>query len=84
MAGEISIEQLADEMYKLVAEYAGKKKFKAGDLTKEMIAKFGEDKVSKKDCKEAIKLLIDSGRCVYGYFGGSSIELPRAEGAAND
>ncbi|MBE0446944.1 MAG: hypothetical protein IBX64_02370 [Actinobacteria bacterium] len=82
MAGEISVEQLADEMYGVVAENAGMKKMKAGDLTKAMIAKFG-DQVSKQDCKSAIKLLIDSGRCVYGYYGGSSIELPRTEGAAN-
>jgi len=82
MAGEISIEQLADDMYSVVAENAGMKKMKAGDLTKQMIAKHG-DSISKKDCKEAIKLLIDSGRCVYGYFGGSSIELPRVEGSAN-
>ena len=82
MAGEISIEQIADEMYNLVAENAGKKKLKSTDLTKDAIARHG-DKITKQDCKDAIKLLIDSGRCVYGYFGGSSIELPRTEGAAN-
>lgn len=81
MAGEVSIEQLADDMYALVAESAGKKKLKATDLTKEMMSKH-YDKVNKQDCKAAIKLLIDSGRCIYGYFGGSSIELPHTEGAA--
>ncbi|MHB8840292.1 MAG: hypothetical protein ACYC56_00660 [Candidatus Aquicultor sp.] len=82
MAGEITVEQVAEDMYNLVAESAGQKKLKATDLTKAMIAKYG-DKVSKQDCKDAIKQLIDSGRCIYGYFGGSSIELPHTEGSAN-
>ena len=69
-------------MYELVDEYQGKKKFKAGDLTKEMIEKYGEDEVDKKLCKLAIRQLIDSGRCVYTYFGGSFIEVPHEEGAA--
>jgi hypothetical protein len=38
--------------------------------------KYGEDRVSKDDGKKAIRLLIDSGRCVYTYFGGSFVELP--------
>jgi hypothetical protein len=33
-------------------------------------------------CKAAIRTLMDSGRCVYTYFGGSFIELPPEEGAA--
>ena len=51
-------------------------------LSKAMIEIHG-DKVDKKLCKEAIKVLINSGRCVYTYFGGSFIELPHKEGAAN-
>ena len=78
----VSPEQIADAMYALVAEYQGKKKFKAGDLIKEMIQKYGEDQVDKKLCKLAIRQLMDSGRCVYTYFGGSFIEVPHAEGAA--
>lgn len=83
MAADVSIDQLADEMFEIVADSAGKKKMKAGDLNKAMAAKYG-DSISRKDCKAAIKQLIDSGRCVYGYFGGSSIELPHTEGAANE
>lgn len=79
---EVTVEQLADDMYELVASVAGQKKLKAGDLTKAMKEKYGE--VSRADTKAAIKSLIDSGRCVYGYFGGSSIELPRVEGSANE
>jgi len=76
----IPIETLAEEMYQLVAEYAGKKNLKAGDLTKEMIARHGPEACSKEDCKHAIRLLMDSGRCVYSYMGGSYIVLPPKEG----
>ena len=78
----VSPEVVADAIYELVAQYQGKKKFKAGDLTKEMIAKFGEDECDKKLCKLAIRQLMDSGRLVYTYFGGSFIEVPHEEGAA--
>jgi hypothetical protein len=79
---EISPETLAEEMYQMIVEYAGKKNLKAGDLTKEMIARHGEGACGKDDCKHAIRLLIDSGRCVYSYLGGSYIQLPPKEGAA--
>jgi hypothetical protein len=75
MADSVTVEELADSMYKLVEEYTGKRKFKAQDLVKEVVQKYGEDIVSKKDGKQAIQLLIDSGRCVYTYFGGSFVEL---------
>ena len=78
---KIPIETIAEDMYQLVSECAGKKNLKAGDLTKAMVEKHGADK---QDCKQAIRQLIDSGRCVYGYFGGSYIQLPHKEGAAND
>ena len=74
----------AAEMLKMVTEYEGKKNLKAGDLTKAMIAKYGEDNIGKKECKLAIRELMDSGRTVYSYFGGSYITLPKKEGAAPD
>ena len=80
----VSIEAVAEEMYKMVAEYMGKKNLKAGDLTKAMIEKFGAENCTKDDCKQAIRQLIDSARCVYSYFGGSYITLPHKEGAAPD
>lgn len=80
--GDISTEQLAEDCFAIVSENAGKKKIKAGDLQKAMAAKYG-DQVNRADVKAAIKELIDSGKCVYGYFGGSSIEIPRVEGSAN-
>jgi hypothetical protein len=70
-------------MYKMVEEAQGLKKLKPMDLTKAMRQIYG-DEVDKKLCKQAIKELIDSGKCVYTYFGGSFIEMPQKEGAANE
>jgi hypothetical protein len=78
-----SIDEVADAMFQLVEQAQGVKKLKAMDLTKSMIEMFGDD-VDKKLCKKAIKQLVDSGKCVYTYFGGSYIELPHREAAAND
>jgi hypothetical protein len=80
----VTVEALAEDMYQMVAETQGKKNLKAGDLTKAMIAKHGAEHCTKDDCKHAIRLLMDSGRCVYSYFGGSYITLPHKEGAAPD
>lgn len=79
----VTPEQIADAIYEMVKEYQGKKKFKAGDLTKAMMQKFAADGVDKQQCKLGIRVLMDSGRCVYTYFGGSFIEIPHAEGAAD-
>ncbi|MFB3826913.1 MAG: hypothetical protein ACE15B_09095 [Bryobacteraceae bacterium] len=76
---KIPVETIADDMYAMVAEYMGKKNLKAGDLTKAMLAKYGEEACSKDDCRQAIRLLMDSGRCVYAYLGGSYIQLPPQE-----
>ena len=70
-----SAEEVADAMFQLVEQAHGVKKLKAMDLTKSMLEMFG-DEVDKKLCKKAIKELINSGRCVYTYFGGSYVELP--------
>jgi hypothetical protein len=78
---KIPVETLAEDMYQMVAEYQGKKNLKAGDLTKAMIAKHGEEACNKDDCRQAIRILMDSGRCVYSYLGGSYIQLPPKEGA---
>ncbi len=78
-----TVEEVADAMFKLVSEAQGIKKLKATDLTKSMVQMFG-DEVDKKLCKTAIRELMNTGKCVYTYFGGSYIELPHREGAAND
>ncbi|MCW5977155.1 MAG: hypothetical protein KIT09_03720 [Bryobacteraceae bacterium] len=76
---KVTVETLAGDMYQMVAECAGKKNLKPGDLTKAMIAKYGEEGCSKEDCKLAIRELVESGRCVYSYLGGSYIQLPPKE-----
>ncbi len=78
-----TVDEIADAMFKMVSDAQGQKKLKPMDLTKTIMQMF-EGEVDKKMCKEAIKVLINSGRCVYTYFGGSFIELPHTEGAAND
>jgi hypothetical protein len=78
-----TVSEIADAMFNMVKEAQGVKKLKPMDLTKAMMQMF-EGEIDKKVCKEAIKELINNGRCVYTYFGGSFIELPHREGAAND
>jgi hypothetical protein len=78
-----TVDEVAEAMLKMVTEAHGVKKLKAMDLTKAMIDLYG-DEVDKKLCKAAIKELINSGRCVYTYFGGSYVEIPHREASAND
>ena len=79
-----TVDEIADAMYTMVKDAMGLKKLKPMDLSKAMISLYGEEGVDKKMCKEAIKSLVDSGRLVYTYFGGSFLEVPHKEGAAND
>ena len=83
MADMLTVEEVADAMFKLVKDAQGQKKLKPQDLKKMVRAQF-EGRVDRKSEKLAIKSLIDSERCVYTYFGGSFVELPHREGAAND
>lgn len=83
MADEHTVEQVAEFMFKMVEETMGKKNLKAGDLRKAAIKQFGGN-VDKQLCKGAIRTLMDSGRCVYSYFGGSYITIPHKEGADPD
>jgi hypothetical protein len=83
MAEQVPIEEVANAMYKMVKESMGQKKWKATDLTKAVIELFGQEKCDKQLAKLAIRELMDSGRCVYTYFGGSFIEIPHKEGAEN-
>lgn len=83
MADKMSVNEVADAMYNMVKEATGLRKLKPMDLTKNIMEAYG-DRVDKQICKDAIKQLIESGKCVYTYFGGSYIELPHKEGAANE
>jgi hypothetical protein len=71
----VTIDQVADAMYEMVKEYHGKRNLKAMDLTKAMAEKFGAE-CDKQVSKQAIRQLIDSGKCTYSYVGGSYIVLP--------
>jgi hypothetical protein len=71
-----SVEEVAEAMFAMVKEYHGKRNLKAIDLQKAMIEKYGSENCDKKLCKQAIRTLMDSGRCVYNYVGGSYIALP--------
>ena len=72
----VSVDEVATAMLELVTSTYGKKNLKAMDLTKAMIEKFGGEACDKALCKQAIRQLIDSGRCIYSYVGGSYITLP--------
>jgi len=76
MSEEVSVDEVAEAMFQMVKQYQGKKNLKPMDLTKAMIQKFGDDRCDKKTCKQAIRQLIDSGRCIYSYVGGSYVTLP--------
>jgi len=71
----INIEEVATAMYELVKEYKGRKQYTARELSKTMKQKFGEE-CDRKVCKDALKHLMDSGRCVYIYKGSSYVSLP--------
>lgn len=82
MAEQASVEDVSNAMYKMIKDTMGQKKWKATDLTKAAEELFGE-KCDKALAKSAIRELIESGKCVYTYFGGSFIEIPHKEGAEN-
>ena len=65
---------VAEAMYALLKDYAGKKNLKAMDLTKAMAEKLGEE-CDKQICKEAIRILMESGKTTYSYVGGSYVVL---------
>jgi hypothetical protein len=72
--------ELVEFIFQMVEKAQGKKQLKAMDIQKAVL-KVHPDQ-PKNDVKFAIKDLIDGGRCVYTYFGGSFIEIPHEEGAA--
>ena len=69
-----SAEQVAEAMYGMLKDYAGKKNLKATDLTKAMVEKFGAE-CDKQLCKDAIRLLMESEKTTYSYVGGSYVVL---------
>jgi hypothetical protein len=82
MAEQVKVDEVSDAMFKMIKESMGQKKWKATDLTKAVLELYG-DRCDKTIAKSAIRDLIESGKCVYTYFGGSFIEIPHREGAEN-
>jgi hypothetical protein len=76
----LSKEELVEYIFDMVAKAQGKKQLKAMDIQKAVLKAHPDQ--PKNDIKFGIKDLIDGGRCVYTYFGGSFIEIPHVEGAA--
>lgn len=83
MADKVPVNEVADAMYRMIKDSMGMKKWKATDLQKASIEIFGDDRCDKQLCKDAIRELVNSGRVVYTYFGGSFLEIPHDEGAKN-
>jgi len=78
-----TMEEVSAAMLKIVKDAtAVKKKLKAMDLIKAVRQLYPD--VDKKLAKNAVKNLVDTGECVYTYFGGSFVELPHREASAND
>lgn len=82
MADMLSLDELGAAIFKMVKQSAGLKKFKMMDILKTMKEMY-PGRVDKQSVKDAIKQEIESGRLVYTYFGGSYIEIPHTEAAAN-
>jgi hypothetical protein len=76
----LSKAELVEYIFAMVEKAQGKKQLKAMDIQKAVLKEHPDQ--PKNDVKFAIKDLIDGGRCVYTYFGGSFIEIPHEEGAA--
>ena len=76
----LSKEELAEFIFAMVEKAQGKKQLKAMDIQKAVLKAYPDQ--PKNDIKFGSKDLIDGGRCVYTYFGGSFIEIPHEEGAA--
>jgi hypothetical protein len=76
----LSKAELQEFIFAMVEKAQGKKQLKAMDIQKAVLKAHPDQ--PKNDIKFAIKDLIDGGRCVYTYFGGSFIEIPHEEGAA--
>ncbi len=80
---DLTPEQVADAMFDLVNENAGKKKFRPTELNKAMKDKFGNG-CDRNMCKAATKILIDSGRLIYTFYSGTFIEIPQTDKASNE
>lgn len=66
-------EEIKQKIYDLVVKSTGKKKLKSSDIQKQISTETG---CTRDEVKDALKELVDEGKLIYTYFGGSYIELP--------
>ena len=66
-------EEVKQKIYALVEKSIGKKKLKSSDIQKTVSAEAG---ISRDEVKDALKDLVDEGKLIYTYFGGSFVEIP--------
>ena len=78
----VDLNAVADDMFEMVKEVHGQKRYKPGDCFKAMMKKYADDGINKKDCKAAMRILIDAERLIYTYANGSWVELPGDDPAA--
>ncbi len=69
----MEIEEIEQKIYALVEKSVGKKKLKSSDIQKTISAEAG---VTRDEVKAALRVLVDSGKLIYTYFGGSFVEIP--------
>jgi len=72
-------EELQNKVYALVEKSQGKKKLKPKDISNAMET----EGATQAETKAALRVLIDGGKLVYSYFGGTAVEIPHTEGSAN-
>ncbi|MFQ3573544.1 MAG: hypothetical protein SNJ53_02805 [Thermodesulfovibrionales bacterium] len=66
-------EEIKKKIYELVEKSMGKKKLKSSDIQKQISTECG---CSRDEVKDALKDLVDEGKLIYTYFGGSYVEIP--------
>ncbi len=69
-------EKIKKAIIDLIKEYKGKKHFKPLEIEREMAERFKDEGITRRDVKNILKELTDSGELVYGYAGSSFLALP--------
>lgn len=80
----MDIQILADHMYNLVAENHGVERYKPQDIFKIMLERFDGEGINKKNCKEALKTLIQSEKLTYTVLNGSCTSLVGLPGCEDE
>jgi hypothetical protein len=69
-------EEVKTKIYELIEKSTGKKKLKSSDIQKTVSADAG---ITRDEVKDALRDLVDEGKLIYTYFGGSFVEIPPKE-----